>query len=411
MDERSKTIRWGYLALGTTALLFAGVIYAWSILKAPLGEAFGWTGTALSMNYTITMWCFCLGGFTGGLLSRKLGSRICLFAAAVLSGSGFLLASRLTGADILPLYLFYGAMGGLGIGLTFNVIVSTVSGWFPDKRGLCSGVMMMGFGTSALVVGKLAAALIEGPGWRTAYACIGVALAVMLSAAALVLKPAAQKPAVPIKDSTANSVIAARTGNGATAPVRDYSTGEMLRRPSFWLGFFCIVCMSAVGSTVLSFARDMALNIGAGADLATSLVGVLSISNGFGRILFGALFDRIGRRGTMLLANFLTIAAALVMQTAMNAASLSLFIAGLCLVGISYGSCPTISSTFTSSFYGAKYFSLNFSVLNFSLIPASAIAVVSGSMVESTGGFAAPLLLLLVLSVISLVLDFCIRKP
>lgn len=405
MDERSKTIRWGYLALGTAALLFAGVIYAWSILKAPLGEAFGWTGTALSLNYTITMWCFCFGGFTGGLLSRKLGSRICLFAAAVLSGSGFLLASRLTGAAILPLYLFYGVMGGLGIGLTFNVIVSTVSGWFPDKRGLCSGMMMMGFGTSALVVGKLAAALIEGPGWRTAYACIGVALAVMLSAAALVLKPA-----VPIKASTANGG-AARTGNSAASPVRDYSTWEMLRRPSFWLGFFCIVCMSAVGSTVLSFARDMALDVGAGADLATSLVGVLSISNGFGRILFGALFDRMGRKGTMLLANFLTIAAALVMQVAMNATSLSLFIAGLCLVGASYGSCPTISSTFTSSFYGAKYFSLNFSVLNFSLIPASAIAVVAGSMVESTGGFAAPLLLLLVLSVISLVLDFCIRKP
>lgn len=398
MEQPVSTKRWGYLALGTAALLFAGVIYAWSILKAPLSEAFGWTGTALSLNYTLTMWCFCLGGFAGGLLSRRLGCRICLFAAAALGGGGFLLASRLTGEAIVPLYLCYGVMAGLGIGLAFNVIISTVNGWFPDKRGLCSGVMMMGFGTSALVVGKLTSALISGPGWRTAYACIGAALAVMLSAAALILRPAEQR-------APANNT------KLAASPAKDYTTAEMLRRASFWLGFFCIVCMSAVGSTVLSFARDMALHIGANGDLATTLVGVLSISNGLGRILFGSLFDLVGRRGTMLLANGLTIAAAVVMLTAMNTAALPLLIAGLCLVGGSYGSCPTISSTFTSSFYGAKYFSLNFSVMNFTLIPASAIATVAGGLVESSGGFAAPLMLLAGLSVVSLVLDCCIRRP
>jgi OFA family oxalate/formate antiporter-like MFS transporter len=303
----------------------------------------------------------------------------------------------MSGKSILALYLFYGVMAGLGIGAAFNVIISTVNGWFPDKRGLCSGVLMMGFGTSALVIGKIASALIDGPGWRTAYAAIGISLAVMLTIAALMLKP--------------NDAPAPQRQETKDSSVRDYTTKEMLRRNSFWLGFLFVVCIGAVGGTVLSFARDLALSIGAEPDTATTLVGVLSVSNGFGRILYGTLFDRAGRRATMIFASVTAIGAALVMLAGVSTVSLPLLTAGICLAGTSYGSCPTISSAFISSFYGTKYFPLNFSVMNFSLIPGSAIATVAGKMVESTGGFTAPIILLAGFAVISLVLNFCIRRP
>ena len=97
MKRKTDSLRWAYLILGVLALLVAGVVYAWSILKAPLAEAFGWSGSELALNFTLTMCFFCLGGFAGGLLSRRLGDRLCLFLAAGLSGLGFLLASRLNG--------------------------------------------------------------------------------------------------------------------------------------------------------------------------------------------------------------------------------------------------------------------------------------------------------------------------
>ena len=165
MKRKTDSLRWAYLILGVLALLVAGVVYAWSILKAPLAEAFGWSGSELALNFTLTMCFFCLGGFAGGLLSRRLGDRLCLFLAAGLSGLGFLLASRL-GGKVLMLYISYGILAGFGIGLAYNVIISAVSAWFPDKKGLCSGALMMGFGASALVIGKLASALIDGPGGR-----------------------------------------------------------------------------------------------------------------------------------------------------------------------------------------------------------------------------------------------------
>ena len=192
---------------------------------------------------------------------------------------------------------------------------------------------------------------------------------------------------------------------------QDYPTGQMIRRISFWLAFLCIVCLSAVGNTVISFAKDLALSVGAQAALATTLVGVLSICNGLGRIAIGALFDKLGRKRTMLLANCLTILAAGITLLAVLVKSLPLCVAGLCLTGFSYGAGPTISSAFTSAFYGTKYFPLNFSVMNFNLMGASFMATAASGLLESTGGYVGPFLLLLALAVVSLVLNLCIKKP
>ena len=404
MKHNTLQRRWVYLALGTAALLFAGVIYAWSILKTPLAEQFGWSGKELALNYTLTMWCFCLGGFAGGMLGKRLGSRVCLLLAALLAGGGFVLVAQLSGSSVLPLYLCYGGMGGLGIGLAYNVIISTVNRWFPDKKGLCSGVLMMGFGASALVVGKLAAALMDGPGWRTAYLCVGIALGVVLGLTALFL-------CAPGSDTVLPAPAPRQEGRGGDVEALECTTGQMLRRSSFWLAFFCIVCLSAVGSTVFSFAKDLSMSTGANADFATTLVGVLSICNGLGRILIGSLFDKLGRKRTMLTANLLTILAAGTTLLAAALHSLPLCVAGLCLTGFSYGSSPTISSAFTSAFYGSKHFPLNFSMMNFNLIPAALTATAAGSLLESSGGFTAPLALLAGLALGSLVLSLMIRKP
>lgn len=404
MKQNKLSIRWVYLVLGVAALLFAGVIYAWSILKAPLAEEFGWTGSELALNFTLTMCFFCLGGFIGGMTSKRLGSRFCLILAGVLSGIGFVMASRLSGSAVSMLYISYGILAGLGIGIAYNVIISTISAWFPDKKGLCSGALMMGFGASALIVGKLASALMEGPGWRTAYLVIGAALAVILAVTALILR----KPGADVVLPAAAKGTAA---SGEDFEQVDYPTAKMVRRLSFWLAFACIICMSAVGNTVISFARDLSLSVGAEAALATTLVGVLSVCNGLGRIIFGALFDKLGRKKTMLTANILTIVAAGITLIAVQLHSLPLCILGLCLTGFSYGAGPTISSALTSAFYGTKYFPLNFSVMNFNLVGASFMATAASRLLESTGGYAGPFTFLLGLATLSLILNLSIRRP
>jgi OFA family oxalate/formate antiporter-like MFS transporter len=202
-----------------------------------------------------------------------------------------------------------------------------------------------------------------------------------------------------------------KNGGAQNIETRDYTTVQMLGRPSFWMAFVCISFLAAVGSSVISFAKDLALAVEAPESLAVSLVGVLSICNGLGRILTGAIFDAIGRRKTMLCANVLTICASGVTLLAVFIGSLPLCIIGLCLTGMSYGACPTITSAFTSSFFGMKYFPTNMALMTFTSMGGSLIATMSNKILEITGGYTATFAMLLTLSAITLILNFFIRRP
>lgn len=401
---QSISVRWAYLVIGVIAMLFAGIIYAWSILKAPLAEEFGWGASQLTLNFTLTMCFFCIGALLGGIVSKKLGTRLPIIIAGIVAGLGFVLTSTLNGGSIVMLYLTYGVMAGLGIGVAYNVLLSIVNAWFPDKKGLCSGVTLMGFGASALVLGNLAASLFDTIGWRTTFVILGVALCVVLIIAALLLKK-------PCADVVFPQPKAAKAAGKEIFEARDYTSGEMLRRPSFWMAFIYLIFMSAVGSSVISFARDLALSVGATVALATTLVGVLSVCNGLGRIITGAVFDAMGRRFTMIAAPALTIVAAGVTLLAVSIHSLPLCIVGLCLTGMSYGSCPTLTSAFTMAFFGPKNYPTNMSFMNFNIMGGSFIATLSSTLLTNSGGYVAPFAMLLALAVIAFVLNLCIRKP
>ena len=399
------SIRWFYMAVGIIAMLFAGVLYAWSILKSPLTAEFGWGPSELALNFTLAMTFFCIGGLLGAQISKRAGHRIALIAAGVLSALGFVLTAFLYNVPIWFLYITYGVLAGLGIGIAYNVTISTVSSWFPDKKGLCSGCLMMGFGASALILGNVADAMFKSAvGWRTTYIFLGISIFVVLLVSGFLLKKPTQGMVFPEAKTNVNKV-------SENFEKQDFTSLQMLRRPSFWMAFICISFLAAVGSSVISFAKDMALSVGSPEVLAVSLVGVLSVCNGFGRILTGAVFDIIGRRRTMICANILTICAAGVTLLAVSAGSLPLCVAGLCLAGMSYGACPTITAAFTSSFFGMKHFSNNMALMTFTVMVGSFVATASNKVLEITGGYPATFVMLLALTFVALVLNLFIRKP
>ncbi|MBR5799196.1 MAG: MFS transporter [Lachnospiraceae bacterium] len=399
------SVRWFYLAVGVVAMLFAGVLYAWSILKTPLAGEFGWGVSELALNFTLAMSIFCIGGLLGARLAKSAGVKLALIVAGVFAALGFILTAFLRGSSVGMLYITYGVLASIGIGIAYNVLISTVSAWFPDKKGLCSGCLMMGFGASALLLGNLADALFKSSlGWRTTYIILGVSLCFVLVLAGLLLKKPGEGTVLPQPKVS-------KAAKAEDFEKKDYTSGQMLCRPSFWMAFICISFLAAVGSSVISFARDLALSVNAPEALAVFLVGVLSVCNGLGRILTGSLFDSIGRRKTMLCANVLTICAAAVTLLAVSIGSLPLCIAGLCLTGLSYGACPTITAAFTSTFFGMKHFSNNMALMTFTVMGGSLIATVSNKILEITGGYPAAFMMLLALSGVALVLNIFIRKP
>ena len=404
-NSSSFARRRGILAVGVVAMLFAGILYAWSILKIPFAAELGYEASALALNFTLTMSFFCIGGFLSGFLVKGLGLRITVVLAGILAGTGFALSSLLQSGQGWMLYVTYSFMGGLGIGIVYILLISTVNAWFPDKRGTSSGALMMGFGASSLVLGNVADWLFASSlGWRNTYVIIGVALAAVLVLAAFVVTPPDSSVVLPAPRKKAGA-------RGETFEVRDCKPSEMVRRFSFWRVFIAFICITAVGSSVISFARDLALSVGAGAALATTLVGVLAICNGLGRIITGAVFDALGRRFTMIAANVLTIVAAAITLAAVNLNSLPLCIVGLCLTGMSYGTSPTNTSAFASAFYGTKHFGTNLSILNFNLMLASFMATACSAIQTATGGYTLPFVILLAMASVALVLNISVKKP
>jgi OFA family oxalate/formate antiporter-like MFS transporter len=244
----------------------------------------------------------------------------------------------------------------------------------------------------------------ENFGWSNAYILLGIVVAVVLILAGLILK----KPSTDVEFPAQKTKKSAQKEDFET---RDFTTKEMLKSFTFWRAFVFMALITAVGNSVISFARDLVLSVDAAPALATTLVGVLSVFNGIGRILTGAAYDSLGRKITMLASNILTIFAAGLTLVSVQTNSLPLCIIGLCLTGLSYGSCPTMTSAFTASFYGTKYFPTNYSLTNFNLIVASFIATFSNSLLISTGSYTAPFVMLLILAVGALGLNFTIRKP
>ena len=155
-SQQNLAKRWLVLAAGTAAMLFAGIIYAWSILKVPFAEEIGFSPSTLALNFTFTMCFFCIGGFVSSQLVRLIGTRLTVIVSGVLAGVGFILSGLFAELSPILLFIFYAFMAGIGIGMAYIVIISTVNAWFPDRKGLSSGTLMMGFGASTLILGNLA---------------------------------------------------------------------------------------------------------------------------------------------------------------------------------------------------------------------------------------------------------------
>jgi OFA family oxalate/formate antiporter-like MFS transporter len=386
-------------------MLFAGIIYAWSILKAPFGEEFGWTPGQLAVNFTLTMSFFCVGGILSGIIGRRIGFRKMMVFGAMLSGIGFVLISKISSLDIHFLYMAYGVMAGAGIGMAYNSILSTVSMWFPDKKGLCSGVLMMGFGGSALVLGSVAGKMLSDPaiGWRTTYQLLGIFIIVVIVASAAIIKVAPSDISARISKNVTNGKLHAEKSG-------DFTVKEMVKTKIFVKFFILSVALSAIGTTVISFAKDYATDLGAAATLSTVLVGVLSIFNGVGRIMSGIIFDLLGHPRTIIISSLIAVIASFAILTGALTGALTIGVIGLCLTGLSYGFVPTLTATYTRTWFGDKWFASNFSIMTISLIPASFMATLSGQLYSSTNSFIISTTALAVSGMIALILGINIGK-
>ena len=380
--------RWLYLGMGTLTLLFLGLIYAWSIFRTPIGELFpDWSISQLSLTFTISMIFFCLGGFAGGLMSKKLSIRARMLISAVMLLIGFFMVSTVKtdspGASLTMLYIFYGVFGGGGVGVAYNGVIGTLNKWFPDKVGLASGIMLMGFGLGGLVLGSVVNSMIGSMGILPVFRILGIVICVVCVLAALIIKAPDAEDAEELAALAASASKGKDSGKKTAANVRNYSAGEMLKTPKFWFFTIWAILLNSAGLLVINSAANISVAFGGAAILGM----IVSLFNGAGRIIAGNNFDRFGRFTSTLVNNaFMLVAGVLLTLGGMTGAYIFI-LCGLVFVGLAYGGCPTITSAYINKAFGPANFPTNFSIANFSLIPAATIGpMISSALLESAGG-------------------------
>lgn len=394
--------RWVYAIVGVIVLLFAGLVYAWSVLSTPIAAEFtDWSKAQLSMTFTIVMIMFCIGSLLCGLLSGKLSAKMSVRIGAVLFLLGFFLASRTQ--SLAMLYIGFGVLCGLSSGLCYNAVMSTMVRWFPDRPGLISGVLLMGFGGGSFIIGKLYQAWtpVEIGGWRASFLVMGIIIFVVLAICSFFF-------VAPGADFVAP---AAKNGKAAVkAAGKEYKPLEMVKKPSFWLYYVWAIALSAAGLALISQASSVVWEASASqtAGAVATIVGLISICNALGRVLFGGMYDKYGRSLSMQLVNILFIVTSGVLILALTAKSVVVVIIGFILGGLAYSGIIPTNSAFCRSYFGPANYPVNFSLINSNLIFASFGSTISGALFDASGSYNATFFLIIGLAVVGILCSLAI---
>ena len=400
MKQKSRV---PYLWVGTLMMLLLGSIYAWSYFKTALGAIFPmWNQKQLSLTFTIMMILFAAGGLLGGKLSKTIRHSTLALLSGCLMLIGFVTVSFLPSGNktlaLILLYIFYGGFTGLGVGIGYNVVLSCVNSWFPDKDGLVSGILLTGFGFSSLIIANAAEALLQVTTLSIVFRGLGILCGGVMVLGSFFLR-------LPTADDT----LPAPKKKAVVSGGQDYTTAQMLRRPTFWLYFLWNLCMSATGMLVINNAASIALFFGAAATIGL----LVSIFNSGGRLFIGMSMDKFGWKATMLIDNAVIISAGLLMVLGNALGLFPLVMIGMLMAGVCYGGGVTIQASLVRTFYGSKNYAVNFSTCNLVMIPAAFIGpMISAALVDAAGGaFGPTFIMVVVMGFFSLVINFFIRKP
>lgn len=346
-----------------------GSVYAWSVLTKPIMQAMGFTLQETTWTFSIAILFLGLSaGFLGSYV-EKHGPRRSGLVSTVFFGIGMLgTAFALSQHSLLLMYLFYGVIGGIGLGTGYITPVSTLVKWFPNNRGLATGLAIMGFGFASLIAGPVMQLLIAKYGLINNFIILGCVYMVIMTASSLYLEP----PKVPAVTEVKAKLASLPENNQA-----QYTVNEAMKTWHFyalwWIFFTNITC----GIGLLAVASPMAQEVIQMTPLAAaSMVGIIGLLNGLGRIVWSTISDYIGRRNTYIMFFLLEIAAFYMLASVTDS---FLFQALIFLIITCYGGGFSCMPAYLSDLFGTK----QLSAIHGRILTAWGLAGIAGPLLLS----------------------------
>ncbi|MBX3630431.1 MAG: OFA family MFS transporter [Nitrosomonas sp.] len=369
--------RWLVVAGALIIQLCLGAIYSWSVFVNPLKDVFFYTTTQTQVVFSLALATFALTMIYAGRLQDRKGPRIVAVLGGIVLGTGYLLAS-LTGGNFLLIALTVGVIGGAGIGFAYVCPIAACVKWFPDKRGLVTGVAVAGFGAGAWLFAGVASSLIDAYGILAAFKYLGILFMITVVTGAQLLRnpPEGWKPAGWESFTPQFKVISAE----------DFVWREMIQRRQFWMLWTMFVSGAIAGLLVIGILKPYGLHSGLSPAAAANAVGILALFNGAGRIVWGMVSDRMGRKNAMILM-FLLQGMMMFMLIEMGSTELTLSIAAA-WVGFNFGGNLALFPATTADFFGTRNVGMNYALL-FTAYGVAGIMgpILAGSVFDMTGSY------------------------
>lgn len=392
--------RWIPVIAGIAIQLCLGTAYIWGVFQPEVVKTLEWTQKDAALTFSILLGVLTFGSTVGGLIQDKLSPRPVLISGGLILALGFFLASFATKTWPGLLWITYGIIGGFGMGTTYTTTIAVCQKWFPDKRGLITGIIVSALGFGGLVFTPIAKMLIGSVGVMSTFKWFALIFVIVTVIGALFIKnpPAGYKPA--------GWTPAAKKAN---APhVQDFSPRETLSTPQFYIVTFTLMLASAAGLMVIPFAKVLGLSGGLSDLAATSGVMVIAGFNSFGRLFWGWVSDKLGRKNTLLI--LLLMAGVTILFVA--AAKSYLILVLIAIVGFSYGGFLGVFPALTADYWGLKFMGVNYGMVLLGFgVGAVASSYVAGYFKDLTGGFATPFIVASIAAFLGAVLVFFLKHP
>ena len=396
-----KLNRWGIAFAGVVLQVVLGSVYAWSVFRLPLTKQFHWTIPQVTLTFTISICVLGVAAFFGGLWLNRSGPRVVALTGALLYGVGTLLAG-FSGDRLWWLYLTYGVIGGTGLGFAFIVPISVLVKWFPDRRGLITGIAVGGFGAGALVTAPVATRLIQTVGVLPTFVDLGAAYAILglLTAYFMQNPPAGWLP----EGWTPSTKLTAQRS------AKEYTLKSALMTWQWWALWLILFLNTSAGISVISQESPIFQELAkVTVIVAAGMVGIVSIGNAFGRVFWAWISDIITRRFAFVVMFLLQVILFWVLPTISSATLLTVlsFIILMCYGG-GFGTLPA----FTADYFGSKNVGPIYGLMLTAWGAASAFGpLLVANMRQATGTYRSGFHVLSEVVLVSTLLPLIIRPP
>jgi len=371
-----------------------GIHNTYGVFFNPLLDEFGWSRATISGAMSLSSIMVGLGAILLGNLNDRFGPRILMTFCGILAGLGYLLMSQVH--SVWQLYLFHGAIVGIGVSGTDVVLLSTTAKWFIKRRGMMSGIVKMGTGVGMVIAPLVSVWLISVYGWRTSYVIIGIALAIcVVLCAQLLRRDPAQMQQLPDGEETGNTAY--------TGPIEvGLSLRQVTHTRQFWMLCFAYLTIFFCAGTVLIHIAPHVVDLGFSASFAATIIAMIGGASIIGRFVMGLTGDKIGSKRALLICFIILIATLSSLQLAVGSLTLSLF-------GLAYGFCHggffALISPTVAEFFGTRYHGLILGIVIFSGSVGGSIGpLVTGHIFDITASYQVAFLLLLSLAITGFIL-------